>query len=219
MELKSDSEDLDLTFYDACKKGDIKTIKKMVKNGYNSGDYGLGIACKKCHEKVVTYLIDKGASDFYSAFLHACSGGSREIVDIILRRSPHWITNYDQDAWQYGLNNASRWGHLPIVKMMVGKGATDYNAALKLAWQGHHKEIMIYLIQKGADNFDNILSYPETKEELIDMITKKQFDYRHRFRYVNNIEKLYTELETKEARIELKDIMIDDLTNIVTQYL
>ncbi len=58
--------------------------------------------------------------------------------------------NIDLD-WHLGFEGACRGGHLDCVKLMIVKGAHNYNNGLQHACQGGHLDIVRLMIEKGAN--------------------------------------------------------------------
>src|SRR3989338_7549375 len=80
--------------YEACKNGDLNTIKYLVSHGVDiryDDDYVVRLASKYGHLEVVKYLVEQGAD----------------------------IRAYDDDS----VGMASKNGHLEVVKYLVSQGA------------------------------------------------------------------------------------------------
>ena len=53
-----------------------------------------------------------------------------------------------------GLNGACQGGHKDLVLFMIEKGANDWNWGLNGACQGGHKDLALLMIEKGANNWN-----------------------------------------------------------------
>jgi hypothetical protein len=61
-------------------------------------------------------------------------------------------------AYDDGLYAACEFGHIEIVKLMIEKGASDWESGLFMACEGGHMEIVKLMIEKGANDWDDGLS-------------------------------------------------------------
>ena len=56
--------------------------------------------------------------------------------------------------WNWGMVNACGCGHFEIVKLMIEKGATDWDWGMGRACEGGHLEIAKLMIEKGAHDWN-----------------------------------------------------------------
>ncbi len=84
-----------------------------------------------------------------SEFEDACWAG--DLLSIV--SSP-----YQKYVWNLGLYHACQGGHMPIVGLMISKGANDWNFGLYRACQGGHMSIVELMINKGANEWNFGLS-------------------------------------------------------------
>ncbi len=61
------------------------------------------------------------------------------------------------DNYDEAMANAASGGHMEIVELMLRLGATDYNWAMTAAASGGHMEIVQLMLQKGATNYDEAI--------------------------------------------------------------
>jgi Ankyrin repeats (3 copies) len=61
--------------------------------------------------------------------------------------------------FDWGMNEAARGGQMEIIKLMIEKGATDFNRAMANAALGGHMEIVKFMIEKGATDFNRAMRY------------------------------------------------------------
>ena len=52
--------------------------------------------------------------------------------------------------WNDGFRSALEHGHMEIVNMMIDKGADDFNYGLELACLQCNKDLMLFMLRKGA---------------------------------------------------------------------
>ncbi len=73
------------------------------------------------------------------------------------------------DNWNAGLSCACYGGHESIVKFMIDKGATDWDTGLYVACQSGYINIVKLMIDKGADNWNGGL-YSACQSGYIDIV-------------------------------------------------
>ncbi len=61
---------------------------------------------------------------------------------------------YEEYDWNNGLYNACQSGHMPIVELLISKGANNWNLGLYGACRGGHMPIVELLISKGANDWN-----------------------------------------------------------------
>lgn len=116
-------------FRNACKEGDLNTVKISIKNGadiHSMDEYGLRFAYECGHREIVDHLIENGAD----------------------------ISCQDNIIFRW----ASFRGDLGFVKFLHAKGTqtqVEIDKALNWACMEGHKEIIDYLIKNGANVYNN----------------------------------------------------------------
>jgi hypothetical protein len=150
----------------ACECGHLEMVSLMIKKGAYELNYGLYNACKGGHIKIVKLMIEKGANDWNWGLSGACKRGhfasgnpfcAKDIKRALLEanaRSTHLeivklMIEKGANDWNWGLRNACYDGHLEIVNLMIEKGANDWNRGLINACQGGHLEIVNLMIEAG----------------------------------------------------------------------
>src|SRR5579872_2106060 len=72
-----------------------------------------------------------------NVFLEACEQGDlQHVLSEIEMRPNDAFTNFDY--WNQGMSRACFGGHLPIVELMISKGANNWNDGLCKACEGGH---------------------------------------------------------------------------------
>ena len=75
--------------------------------------------------------------------------GSNKMIDMLISKHPY--CSYDNIA-----RGVAHYGHLDIVKYMIGVGAKDYNKIVNSALISGHIDVMRYMISLGARNYEEI---------------------------------------------------------------
>lgn len=174
------------SLFDACKKGDIETVKRLIGDGLSvelrddSNSSLLGIAMRKGHIELVKFLLDKGAeinaisSAGRTPLMQACGSGYFEIVKLLVEREAD--INLKNRQGETALYLASRRGSLEIVKLLLENGAdmkvesrTGRTAFVVACISGHLQVAKILLdYDSSIRSQKNMLS-----ETLIDLSTLK----------------------------------------------
>lgn len=121
-----ESEPLNAFVY-ACEYGSVDDVQKV---GDDIGewplDIGFAVACHKGNISTALYLFGKGEVDFFEAFIEACTGGSVDMVSMLLdlfnRGEVHDI-KLDEFIHE-GLASAIQYGHTDIQKLLLENGAS-----------------------------------------------------------------------------------------------
>lgn len=166
----------DTAWFDAVKKGDLATVKKMVEAGQNIdvkdeaslGQTALGWAAFIGYEDMVRYLVEQGAdlfatdrADVKNAMKSAILGKNVQIVEYLYELLKDKIDINEQEAdGETMLIVAASNDRLDVVKFLIDKGARidlisepKQQNALTFACKGGYQEVADYLISKGAINF------------------------------------------------------------------
>jgi len=106
----------------ACVDGDINTINKIMKTGYNDYDYGLRCACSGGQYEVAMLMLEKGANIGGSVPHLAGEGGNRKLIDFFIARGYNKFNNY--------LNGAASDQNVSLMLDMIKLGADDLKTAV-----------------------------------------------------------------------------------------
>ena len=164
----------DVTLHNACKKGDLLTVRSHVSNGLspNLPDEDellpLHIAAKYGHCELIQFLVRDCHCDVniantscgMTAIHYASSGGHLDAVKLLVHCNAKWEARDSQE--RTSLHLAAQEGHLSIVKFFVHEtkmGGTELkdlqgNTALKLAKEGGKNEIVQYLLDTKEHDGD-----------------------------------------------------------------
>lgn len=110
---------------------------------------GLRYSSHTSDEKLMTYMLDKGAYDVDAALYNAAHRGNKKMVDYVLKlKRSDWI---DKD-WNYekALIASCTGGQLEMAQFFISKGANKLDKALQQSGCGGNIDLMGFLIQKGA---------------------------------------------------------------------
>ena len=121
------------------------------------------------NRKVIEYAPIKDYFEWQSALYGACQGNQVELVEEIIRNCKG-----RQLSWDTGLHCACAGAAKDTIRLMIEKGATDFNWALNAAckelqidfsndqlcifcWKGERgdEEIVDFLLSKGADDYES----------------------------------------------------------------
>ena len=65
---------------------------------------------------------------------------------------------FSLDELNWGMAEAAFLGYLDIVRLMLFRGANNYNTGLTSAASGGHIEIVLLMLQQGANNFNEAMA-------------------------------------------------------------
>lgn len=121
-------------FYMACKSGNIDLVHFITNRKVFNGHFW--------------------ASDYnpHHSISNACASGSLEIIRLLMDKNTDDISDWCD--WREGLKKACEHGHVEIVKLMIARGATNFNECLFNACISENIEIVNILIDNGATNWD-----------------------------------------------------------------
>jgi len=101
--------------------------------------------------------VDDAYEELQERFFIAVEDGDVDTVDTIITEEKVDPNMKERERATYAIIEASRQGHLPIVRLLLEKGA-DINAqglqketALMAAVQKGHSDVVRFLVEKGAD--------------------------------------------------------------------
>jgi hypothetical protein len=116
------------------------------------------------------------------------------------------------NCWNDGLFMASYSGHESIVRLLVSKGADDWNTGLKRAYDGQFSDedrrfgffteesrrkqirILSLMLQNGASNAESVFRLPADNDLLFDLLTTTPVD-RTSLSAVRGIESVFARLD------------------------
>ena len=167
----------DAAWFDAVKRGDLATVKKMVEQGQDIeakddaelGQTALGWAAFIGYEDMVDYLIAKGADlhatdrgDVYNTLKSAVLGKNTSIVRKLhglLRDETDLNDQTKESDGETLIMVAASNGRLETVRYLLEQGANPdlvseqkNQSPLSFACQNGHTEVVKFLIDKGAIN-------------------------------------------------------------------
>lgn len=157
-------------FYEACRKGDIQTVKSYIEKSRDTIDSkdsnnlsGLHYAVVAGHKDIVSYLISKGANinimapGKFTPIHCAALYGKNEIIEILLQHEAA-VDTKNEKGWT-PLHCACYAGQIETVELLLSKGA-DINAkdfqkytSLFYAIQAGKTDVASLLISKGAEKY------------------------------------------------------------------
>lgn len=172
----SPSEGPDAAWFDAVKKGDLETVKKMLSEGQNInvkdeaalGQTALGWAAFIGYEDMVRFLVEQNAdlfatdrADVKNVLKSAILGNNINVVEYLYPLLKDKVDINEQEAdGETMLIVAASNDRLDIVKFLIDHGADIHvisepkqQNALTFACKGNYKAVADYLISKGAVNF------------------------------------------------------------------
>lgn len=137
---------LDRALVGACKRGDLKFIKRLIERGAEEFACGLEAACEKGNIDVVKMLMKLDSQNWNGGLCAACRGGHLELVK-------YFLTIYDASVirWKLCFNAACSGGNVNVVKFLISKGDLklelyDRNHyAMSIACQYGHLKLFKYL--------------------------------------------------------------------------
>jgi len=152
----------------SAKRGHLEGLQYLVSKGARldkkdkNGDTALLLAAKNDHLPIVQWLLDKGGAwlqeknkDGITALLHAAWNGHLELAKWLLQKDDVSIHKKSYKG-STALHGAARNGHLSVVQWCLYESTdlnrSDYegNTPLKLAVLESHRDVALYLAQRGA---------------------------------------------------------------------
>lgn len=142
---------LETTMYKASQSGQLEIVELLI-NKYGAKDYSqcLDVACERGHTDTAKYLLSYVDSISEFALYNASVSGDIDIVRSLLAK--------DAPNPNYALEGAAERGHTEIVKLLIKKRrATDYHNAAIAACKNGHIDIVRLMLIKGANDFNDYL--------------------------------------------------------------
>jgi ankyrin repeat protein len=149
--IQNDTPDFNSGLYHACQGGHMIIIDLLIEEGADDWDLGLDGACEGGHMDIVTLMSEKDAQGFDSLY-HACKGGNRDSINFLVEQAAKdWRRICD---WDRGLVGACEGGHIDLVKLIIEDTNNTDGGANDLQ----------HIIQEGINDLPNI-----TEEDVNDL--------------------------------------------------
>lgn len=148
---KGEAGKLSWIFEKACRAGKLEMVKMISKNSENL-NHGMACACAHGHLEIVKFLVSVGADDLNIGFKSACGQANLEIIEFLTSKGINTGTLNSE------LLLASSWGHTELMKLLISKGANNFNKALRCACRETNLEAVKLLISKGANDWNGALT-------------------------------------------------------------
>jgi ankyrin repeat protein len=171
-------------FKEMCELGLIEQVLEYCQHNYDDFrdryldiyNMGLYYACESGNADIAKLMIKKGATNLKCTFENACANGHLEIINVLIEDNGDKIIKENKETeendlniWNHGLDYACYGGYnenhrkrfanntarLEIIKLMIKKGADDFNNGLTRACSGKNIEIIEYLITQGANDWND----------------------------------------------------------------
>lgn len=152
----AEEADPEYRIFDAIRKNDIKSVKKLVEGGapvptWRDGQTPLSIAAQNNNLEIVAYLLSRGADPTQdrNAMLSAVRQCNMKLTALLVEHGYLVKT----DNWVYDpLPIAAYYGCIDIIKYLVSKGSDIKSSRpLPMAASGCRIDIVRYLIAQGDD--------------------------------------------------------------------
>jgi ankyrin repeat protein len=141
----SNDYEWDKLLVNACLNGSKKLAEYAIQKGARDWNRGLRSACSAGQIDMCKYMINKGATDFKNALYNASINGNKQIFDYLFNLEKNSLT-----CW--GLIGSCEKRDWDMIEYIISKGVNDndWNTLLWCACYSGHKDIVDYMIQKGA---------------------------------------------------------------------
>lgn len=211
--------DIGQAIYNACEYGRINIFRLLIdtKPGHLDWNEALFRSCRSGNFDLVKLIVDLGGTTCFiweSGLCDACAGGNISIVKFILEKGCYNLSG--------GLSIACLRGHIEIIKFLIklSEGSDEYicdlNRGLIGACRGLQGEAAEFMIEKGANNFNECLLKLCTKGhlEMVKLMIEKGANnwsealYESIGAYVYNVSKYIVD----------KFDDIDELSSILDRY-
>lgn len=143
-------------FYSACANNQMEIIKFLVNRGiggYTLNKLGFELGCKYGHLPIIYFFIHRGINHYNAGLLIVCQTNSYlnkhkfDIAQLMISKAKEGGNFIDFDQ---ALEHASCGGDIDLVKLMITNGATHFDSCISFASVLNHKEVVLYLVEKGA---------------------------------------------------------------------
>jgi len=145
----------DYSLKGAAANGHLDIVKVCVKHVESTTNAFIE-GCKSGSKSVVKFLAERpenkdslGVPEY--GFARACENGHLQIVTFCLTKFSR-IQNTKAD-FEDGFRLACLNGHADVAKLLISKGACDWNKAFRSACKGGHFELAVTLAERGATDF------------------------------------------------------------------
>lgn len=115
--------------------------------------FGFHGAGKGGHCDLAEYLISRGATLYFHAFILAAEAGHGDFLE---RFNPN-----DKYAWNEALRHATKGGHCTVVNLCISKGADAFSSMLWIAAANGHRKLADLAISKGATDLESARCWAE----------------------------------------------------------
>jgi ankyrin repeat protein len=175
-------EHYNYALYWASRGGHMESIRYILLKGARNLNGGLLGACHNGHIDIADYFIKKGASNLDEAFEEACQNNNTDILDYLIEKGANNFENGFVIASEYGKMDLVKYfidkrligniseiinsalcgaclnGHIDMVNYLVENGANDFEGAFEDACYGGHLDMVEYIVENyGANNFAEII--------------------------------------------------------------
>lgn len=142
--------------YHACEHNFTEIVEFFVSKTDKLEDLNKGLvgACLGGYIKMIDIVVAHGANDWNSGLSAACEGGRLEVAKIMIQRG---ASNFDEGLYNACLGKYSNgYPHLVLAEFMANQDVkiSDINKCLKYACVGGYEELAKIMVAKGAKNFD-----------------------------------------------------------------
>lgn len=131
-------------------------VEKMIALEATRFNCSLIRASRGGHLELVKDLISRGARSFAISFVEAAKNGHRNVIDLLIEkgildddyhRSIAGKQYIRKHIWlNHALDNATSKGHLEIVNYLIELGADNYDIAIYSATSGGHRDVVTRLL-------------------------------------------------------------------------
>ena len=133
-----------MNIYEAIKNCDINAVKYFYNDKLHLRYLIFEYVCKFGNLEIIQYFLKMGIDDYdiKIGFLGACEHNNFEVVKFLYNEITKFTTR----------------------RMFYGYEKTNLTMALSYACLNNDLEIVKYIVEKGANNFDNLLRYTDSLE-------------------------------------------------------
>lgn len=136
--------------FNGARTGNLKDIKAALKICKHHSGYLLDIAIISNQMAAVKYLFKIVPENHRLGFFTALNTKNLEILELFLKKWKN-INAETQFFLNAALDDAALYGRMDIAKLMLKKGANNYNLALESAVAWGNIEVVKVAIKKGAN--------------------------------------------------------------------
>lgn len=141
----------------ACVKGDIFTVKKLLRDGEfiqkENWEEAIYYACKYDHESLAKFLIEENKSPssafWEKGYYGSCKSGNTNLLEFFTNKS---VIPYRY--LEYGFEKACEKGKLDAINLLIDKGCCSWDMSLHAACKGGQMKVIELMLSKGASDLD-----------------------------------------------------------------